>query len=176
MFNGEFVRVIRKQKNYTLKQLAEKTSLSTSLLSQIERGLIDPTVSTFWKISNALNVPVNDFFHPEGEKHVIIRKQDRRIVDIQNENVSYHYLSPVQAGKMEHILVEIKPGELLQHELVSHAGEECGYVLKGELIVVLHDKEVFLHEGDSIYFPSTVPHRYINPGTGISLSVWAMTN
>jgi transcriptional regulator with XRE-family HTH domain len=176
MFNGEFVRVIRKQRSYTLKQLAEKTGLSTSLLSQIERGLIDPTVSTFWKISNALNVPVNDFFHTGGEQHIITRKQERRIIEIENENISYHYLSPIQVGKMEHILVEIKPGELIQHELVSHAGEECGYILNGQLLVVLSDKEILLHEGDSIYFPSTIPHRYINPGTDASVSVWAMSN
>ncbi|WP_052947564.1 cupin domain-containing protein [Aneurinibacillus tyrosinisolvens] len=53
-------------------------------------------------------------------------------------------------------------------------GEEAGIVMRGELQVMLNGRVIHLYEGDNIYFSSTTPHRYINPGTCISLSVWAM--
>ncbi|WP_027417968.1 helix-turn-helix domain-containing protein [Aneurinibacillus terranovensis] len=175
MFNGELVRNFRKHKQYTLKELAEKTGLSPSLLSQIERGIVDPTVGTFWKICTALNVPINDFFQDFKEEYRVVRKEERRMIELSNSNVRYHFLSPDSSGKIEFLLVEIQPGELLERELVSHPGEESGYVIQGELLIIIKDREIHLTEGDSIFFPSTTPHRYVNPGKEISLSIWAMT-
>ncbi|MBR5122746.1 MAG: cupin domain-containing protein, partial [Anaerotignum sp.] len=54
-------------------------------------------------------------------------------------------------------------------------GEECGYVLKGELTVHLGSKQYVLHEGDSIYFDCNTPHKYVNNGEEDCVSIWAMT-
>lgn len=173
MFNGAEVREIRKQKQLTLNNLAEKTGLSSSLLSQIERGLVDPTVGTFWKICNALDMPINHFFQISDGQDPVIRKNQRKVIQLKNTNVKYHVLTPLQQGKIEFLLVEIEPGETHQPELVSHSGEECGFILQGELKVLLADREYHLHEGDSMAFASTSPHRYINPGNTVSISIWA---
>jgi transcriptional regulator with XRE-family HTH domain len=176
LFLSEKVRVVRKQKGLTLQELADKTGLSSSLLSQIERGLVDPTVSTFWKICAALNIPFSSFFEGNKETTFVVRKDQRRVVELSNSKVRYHELTPHNhSGNMEFILVEIQPGEITEMELVSHTGEECGFVLQGSLKVCLGDEEIILNEGDSISFQSMVPHRYINPGNEISLSIWAMT-
>jgi len=174
MFQGERVREIRKQRNLTLKELAEQTNLSTSLLSQIERGLVDPTVGTFWKICHALDIPFHRFFNQMEGEQMVVRKEQRRVMELSDSNVRYHYLSPPHSEKLQFLLVEIQPGEVRKLELVNHSGEECGFVLQGELIVILEDQEIHLREGDSIHFPSTTPHRYVNPGNTPSLSVWAM--
>lgn len=174
MFNGQRVREIRKQKDYTLKELAEKTGLSISLLSQIERGFVDPTVGTFWKICTALEIPIHHFFQGLEEEHIVVRRDQRRLMELSDSNVRYHVLSPNRGGKIEYLLVEILPGEMGETELVSHPGEECGYVVQGELKIILDQQEIYLYEGDSIYFPSTTPHRYVNTGSGVSLSIWAM--
>jgi transcriptional regulator with XRE-family HTH domain len=63
MFQGERIREIRKRKILTIKELAEQTGLSSSLISQIEREKVDPTVSTFWKICTVLGFPMHHFFH-----------------------------------------------------------------------------------------------------------------
>jgi transcriptional regulator with XRE-family HTH domain len=173
MFNGAEVRQIRKQKQLTLQQLAEKAGLSPSLLSQIERGLVDPTISTFWKICSALDVPINHFFGPKDEETPVIRKNEHKIIQLRNTNVKYHVLTPIQEGKIEFVLVEIEPGQTVVNELISHSGEECGYVLKGELTVILGEREYHLHEGDSMGFSSSKPHRFLNPGETVSLSIWA---
>lgn len=174
MFQGERVREIRRQRNITLKELAEKTGLSTSLLSQIERRLVDPTVSTFWKICTALDIPFHHFFQEIDEDRMVVRKDERRLMELSNSSVRYHILSPDNSGKIQFLLVEIKPGEMREVELVSHPGVECGLVLEGQLKVILGPQEIHLDEGDSICFPSTTPHRYVNPVDRVSISVWAM--
>lgn len=174
MLQGSKIRELRKAKNLTLKDLAEKTGLSTSLLSQIERNLVDPTVTTFWKICETLQVPINYFFQDMEEDSLVVRRESRRIMELSNGNVRYHQLTPNKNGKVEFILVEIQPGERTDAELVSHSGEECGFVIRGQLIVNLDGREYFLNEGDSIHFSSTIPHRYINPGNLPALSIWAM--
>lgn len=174
MFNGKRVREIRKQKNYTLKDLAEKSGLSISLLSQIERGIVDPTVSTFWKICTSLDIPIHHFFQGIEEERIVVRKNQRRMMELSDSNVRYHILSPNRVGKIEYLLVEIQPGDMSEAELVSHPGEECGYILQGELKIILDQQEIHLFEGDSICFPSTTPHRYVNSGSQVSLSIWAM--
>ncbi len=176
MFNGRRIREIRKQKQYTLQELAEKAGLSTSLLSQIERGIVDPTVGSFWKISVALNIPIHHFFQEIEEEHIVVRKDQRKIMELANSSVRYHMLSPNRLGKIEYLLVEIQPGERVEKELVSHPGEECGYILSGELKIILDQQEIVLYEGDSISFPSTTPHRYVNTSDKVSLSIWAMVN
>ncbi|WP_231571214.1 cupin domain-containing protein [Gordoniibacillus kamchatkensis] len=72
--------------------------------------------------------------------------------------------------------MEIQPGEMAEAELVSHPGEECGYILQGEMKVILGGQEIYLYEGDSICFPSTTPHRYVNTGDKTALSIWAMVH
>jgi mannose-6-phosphate isomerase-like protein (cupin superfamily) len=74
------------------------------------------------------------------------------------------------------LLVEIEPGTAHDPEgMVTHTGEECGVILEGELIVRLGTQEIHLNEGDSICFPSSTPHRFVNPGDTVCRSIWAMT-
>jgi transcriptional regulator with XRE-family HTH domain len=176
VFNGERVREIRKQKNFTLKELAEKTGLSIGLLSQIERRIVDPTVGTFWRICTALNIPIHHFFQGIEEEHIVVRKDQRRLMELSDSSVRYHILSPNRLGKIEYLLVEIQPGEMVETELVSHPGEECGFIMQGEMKIILDQQEIYLYEGDSICFPSTTPHRYVNTGSTVALSIWAMVH
>lgn len=168
------VREIRKKQGFTLADLAEKTGLSQGLLSQIERGLVDPTVSNFWKICTALNTPINYFFDGSKENQFVIRKGEHRLLQLSNDFVSYHELLPSHLGDEQILLVEILPGEQSEMELVSHTGVEFGYVIRGEMKVALGGDDIYLQAGDSIYFQSTTPHRYVNVGKEKAVSLWVM--
>lgn len=175
MFRGEKIRSYRKEKGLTLQELADNTGLSAGLLSQIERNKVDPTVSTFWKICSSLGIPFNNFFEGEKEENIVVRKGQRRVVELASSNVKYQDLIPFRKLDMiDFILVEIQPGETTELELISHKGEECGFVLQGTLKVFLGDQEYLLYEGDSISFSSTTPHHYMNPGKNVSISIWVM--
>ncbi|MCL6626634.1 cupin domain-containing protein [Alicyclobacillus shizuokensis] len=176
-FDYAKLREVRQQKGYTIKELADACGVSTSLISQVERGRVVPTLTVFWRICNYLNIPMHDFFQKqETDENLVVRKHQRKIIHFPDSHVRYHLLSPNMQGQIEFLLVEIDPGNAHDPEgLVMHAGEECGYVLEGELIVRLNNREIHLYEGDSISFPSSTPHRFANPGSVTCRSIWAMT-
>ena len=72
------------------------------------------------------------------------------------------------------LLIELEPKQE-DRQVITHTGEECGFVLRGKMVVVLGDEEYELAEGDSIYFDSSIPHRFINRGEEKCVSIWAMT-
>jgi len=171
---GHLIRALRRKQKISIEQLAERTGLSTGLISQLERDLTGPSVASLWKISKALNVSINYFFEGYEESDPIVRKSDRKKIQLPNSNITYELLCPNLQKAIEMLLVQIEPGECSTEDKISHEGEECGYVISGTLKVKWGDKEYILEEGDSIYFDSTVPHRYVNCGAVTSISVWAM--
>lgn len=171
---GNIIRKLRRKQNISIEQLAEKTGLSTGLISQLERNITGPSVASLWKIAKALNVSINYFFEGFEENDPIVRKNERKKIQLPNSNITYELLCPNLQRAIEMLLVKIEPGECSTEERICHEGEECGYVIQGTLKVKWGDKEYLLNEGDSIYLDSTVPHRYVNCGNITSISIWAM--
>ncbi|KWX05931.1 hypothetical protein TR75_07450 [Hydrogenibacillus schlegelii] len=159
----------------TLRQVAERSGLSPSLISKIERGEVDPTVTTFWKLCNALEVPATLLLvDPMTRQQHIVRAQERRSFVFKEKRSEYIPIHASFDERVEIIEVRMEPGESIDRELITHEGEEIGYVLQGELSVVFPDREERLYPGDSIRFISSTPHRYANPGTDVSISLWVM--
>jgi transcriptional regulator with XRE-family HTH domain len=171
---GRKIRALRQQQQLSIEQLSDLTELSTGSISQIERDLVGLSVESLWRIANALGVPIGYFFD-EAASGVVVRKSERRQIVLPQSNVVYELLSPDMNRRIEFLLVRLQQGDSADHGQISHAGEECGLVLQGELIVRWGDQEFYLQEGDSIYFASSIPHRFKNPGYQESVSVWAMT-
>ena len=82
-------------------------------------------------------------------------------------------MNPKRALDM--LLLTIAGGEEYSREKIGHEGEECVYVLSGELTFLIDEEELKLQPGDSIYFDSTHPHRYLNCGKEDCVSIWAIT-
>lgn len=164
--------------------LAEKSGLSSGFISQIERNLVNPSVSTLKKIGNVLNVPVGTFFEETNSKEKtnefslnrspVVHENQRKTLS-PNNGVIFYLLNPDMSGDIEFILDIFEPGATTGEELYSHSGEECGLILEGELEVILEDKKYLLKKGDSITFKSTILHRKTNTGKFKSISIWANT-
>ena len=162
--------------------LAEKSGLSPGFISQIERNLVSPSVSTLKKIADVLNVPVGFFFEEANygrernpkNRSPVVHENQRKILS-PNKGVTFYLLNPDMSGEIEFILDIFEPGATTGEELYSHPGEECGLILEGELEVQLEDKRYLLKKGDSITFKSTIPHRKTNTGKTKSVSIWANT-
>lgn len=175
---GKKMRGIRKSKDMSIAELAEKTGLSSGIISQIERNMVAPSIVTFWKISQALEVSIGHFFEEDEDEASItpvIKKHERRRITTSNSNALYELLSHDLNRKIEFLYITLKPGDVSSEGLVIHEGEECGLVIKGQLLVRTEEGDYILNEGDSIYYESTIPHRYINIGEVVCESVWAMT-
>lgn len=173
---GWKIRDLRKRKNMTIQGLATVSGLSASVISQIERDMINPTVDTLWQISKGLDVHIGYFFNSEvTEPNPVVKKDHRKKIVLTGSNATYELLCPNLQGKIEFIKLTLEPGERANKSLIVHEGEECGVVIEGRLLVILGDQEYILDEGDSIYFSSLQPHRFVNVGEVTSVSYWAMT-
>ena len=171
---GAKIRELRKKQNISIDQLSEKTGLSKGLISQIERDITGPSVTSLWKICQAMNVTMNYFFDENENINRIVRKEDRKKIMMKNGDRVYELLSPNHQHQIEMLWIEIEANESNSENLITHEGEECGFVLEGTLRVISGEQVFDLDTGDSIYLDSTIPHRYVNIGDTKSVSVWAM--
>ncbi|MDD5773798.1 MAG: XRE family transcriptional regulator [bacterium] len=150
---GYRIKKLRTQQKITLKELGEKTGLTTSFLSQLERDLTSPSFTSLGKIAEALNTTMIYFF--EGEEHkkwvIVKRGTVKRPIDKKKKLFCETLASGFLNVKMQpHIFTIGKGGELAK-ELIYPEGEGFGMVLKGRLDLACSDEKLVLDEGDSIY-------------------------
>jgi transcriptional regulator with XRE-family HTH domain len=174
---GRHIRTARTAHNLTLEQLAERTGLSRSYLSNVERNVNSPTISTLRTILDALGVSLAQMFRTvEGERTLVVRPAERvEIARTGNDQVRYELLNPNPTGRLEMLIMKVAPGAssgLLPH---THVGEEVGFMVSGRLRYWVDGISYELSAGDSINYESSRPHRYENPGDETAVSVWALT-
>lgn len=177
-FTGNKIRTLRKNKNMSIKDLAEKSELSTGLISQIERDLVSPSVNAMSRIVQALDSSMGEFFDEEFAKEspMTLREGGRKQISMPDSNSICEVLSPTDHRMVEMVLMRLLPSTGDEPiRMSTHEGEECGYILKGKMTVYIEDEIYELEEGDSFYLESTKPHQYINLGEEECISIWAMT-
>ncbi|MEK5067083.1 helix-turn-helix domain-containing protein [Sporosarcina sp. FSL K6-1508] len=174
MFDGRKIRQLRGEQNLSLKELSDRSGVSLSMISQIERRNTDPTLTTVYKLCNGLNISISTLLGTDEETTQIVRKNERKIVTFPQSHSSYQMLTPINEGTIEMIMIHLEAGQEDQ-QLVEHSGEECGLITQGEMTIVLGNQEIILHEGDSIRFNSSTPHRFFNHSKETAISIWAMT-
>ena len=102
------------------------------------------------------------------------RVHERRIFVNPPSKVTYEYLFPSpQSRLMDAYFIRVKPGG--KSDFYRHEGEECGSVLQGILKLTINDEEHVLHPGDSIYFESSLPHKWENISKEEVLAFWVVT-
>lgn len=172
---GERVRQIRKARNWTLKELANRTGLAISTISKMERGEISLTYDRFMRLAAGLGMDVGELFDADAEGFsrgslTVTRKGEAPLH--RSATYDYDMLAADLAGKhMVPMLGRIKAHSFGEFEdFISHPGEEFIYVLEGEVTVHLNGREpVTLQTGDSIYFDSGLGHAYVSTGESEAL-------
>ena len=166
---GEHLRALRKQRGYTLKTVAEKAGFTASLISQIERDLVDPPLSTLGNNSKALDVSLlalidDDAFLEAFDQNAVTRKDQRAKVGSAEFGAVHSLLNPYKNRKMDVMLIEAEAGGSSGPGFHTHVGEEFEYVIQGIFEVEWNGKTYTLQEGDSLYIDSSKPHRWKNAG------------
>jgi transcriptional regulator with XRE-family HTH domain len=177
---GNQVRALRKDKNLTLTQLADDAGLSPAIVSQIERGLANPSFTTLAQLAHALEIPVGRFFiGHDGTKSPVVRKNDRRnLRGIARKSVgeaAYELLTPDLNGALEAQWIVSPPGHDTSDTPFRHGGEEFGIVISGTKDVYLDGERYTLEAGDSITFDSTIPHWFTNHYEETCVAIWVNT-
>lgn len=157
------IKQLRFEKGMTLKELSERTDLSVSFLSQIERGTSSLAITSLKKIADAFGVKMIHFFEETENLNYAVKKQNQKAFKIESSDSTYIRLSNKFADrKLEPFLVTIKPLQK-ENEPVKHPGEEFYYVLKGAVLFTVDQTEYYLREGEALHFPSELPHIWENP-------------
>lgn len=170
------IKELRLKNEWTLKNLSEKTELSVSFLSQVERGSSSLTITSLKKIADAFGVKISYFFEEYDENHnYVIKSEDQKPFKIEGSEPTYVRLNGEFSERtLEPLLVTLPPNHK-QSQTFGHPGEEFYYVLKGAALFNINKTEYFVREGDSIHFPSHVPHYLENPLNDESTLLCALT-
>ncbi|WP_434797075.1 cupin domain-containing protein [Terrisporobacter vanillatitrophus] len=161
---GEKIAQYRKSKDLSIRELAKMAEVTPSLLSQIERGLANPSVNSLKSIANALNAPLFTFFTSEVIKEdLIVRGNNRKKVILPGaENVIYEMLAPGINDNLEFAIMDLSPKSSSCTEYIHHNGYEIAYVLEGEVTLHLDDEKFELKKEDSVKIPVGMKHRWEN--------------
>lgn len=166
---GPKVRALRTAKGLGLQQLGAHTGLSAGMLSKIERGQVFPTLPTLLRIAMVFGVGLEHFFSDMADRPVleVVRADDRlRLPNTPQGTPAFFFESldfPVSDRKLEAYLAEFPAGAepSAPH---SHPGAELIYVMSGRMRLFIHDDEIELDAGDSIYFDADHAHAYQGVG------------
>lgn len=152
----------------TAQQLARDAELSAGQMSQIERGNSDPSLDALRRIARALGTPLFDLFADREDLPVrVVRESDRMIVRSPRGGISYSRVSP-GSGRLEVLAGELAAGSASSDEPWSHPpSEECVLVTAGSLTLEVDGAVFTLEPGDSAYFASAHPHRFVNHTTDV---------
>ncbi|MFE9025489.1 helix-turn-helix domain-containing protein [Streptomyces iakyrus] len=197
---GARIRQARLERGTSLRALAREVGVSPSLVSQIETGKSQPSVSTLYAITTALGISVESLFDvrehaaasspgpsPGTVPHALaalaadpgrrigplVGADGRETLELDS-GVVWERLGRVPGAETDFLLVTYRPGGSSSGSgaLMRHPGTEYGHLTSGELVLTLGFEEYTLRPGDSVCFESTTPHRYRNDGEVPAVGVW----
>jgi DNA-binding transcriptional MerR regulator len=170
---GQRFRRLRMRRKLSLAQVARATSVSVGFLSALERGQMPCSIATLRRIARFYKTNIISLFETNGEAQHLVRPSERKILET-SPRVRMELLAWGNTA-MEPHLFRVKPGGG-SGESYSHDGEEFLHVLRGEFELWLHNEgHYLLKAGDSLYFESSTPHRWKNPGRTEAWVLWVNT-
>ena len=166
---GARLKELRESRNISMRSLAAKSSLSANALSMIERGKTSPSVSTLYKLADALGISITSFFGTNSEKkQVVFIKSDERTRFGFTRGVFEALGGEQFTGRVEPFMLTLESSASSGPHAMTHTGHEFVFCLRGELDYQV-EKEIFhLSAGDSLLFAAHLKHKWKNPGRTVT--------
>jgi transcriptional regulator with XRE-family HTH domain len=195
---GPRIREERLARRISLRALAREVGVSASMISQIETGKAQPSVSTLYAITSALGLSVQSVFEapaapaavtPPGRAPTtvlealgsaqgvrlgpLVRPAEGQML-VLDSGVTWERLGVLPGQSADFLRITYAPGGTSSSdgELMHHTGSEYGVLLSGELLLTLGFEDILLRPGDAVSFDSSTPHRYRNDGTEPAVGIW----
>ena len=179
---GWQLRHARLVKGMRLREVAELSGCSESLVSKIENDKAMPSINTLHRLARALGTTVAALLNErEGEHGVVVSRGDRPVIrevavaGLESDGTEAEMLIPLGASTLlQAIVLWVQPGGS-SNGLRQHEGEEVGLVVTGELELTVSGTTYKLREGDSFFYRSSEPHGFRNTGQTAAQIVWVNT-
>ncbi len=152
---GVRIKALRSLQNITLEELSNKTGLSVSFHSQLERDKVSPSINSLQKIAEALNTTIGHFFETEENQGMVVVKKStfKKICIKENEIFCEPLASGILITNMISHLLYLEIGAKLTEDLffIKNRGEAFGFLIRGTLELICEKEKFIFEEGDSIY-------------------------
>lgn len=194
---GTELRRVRESKKLSLRAVASAVGVSASLLSQVETGKTQPSVSTLYALVNHLGISldalmgtnrvmtsplggsvssVGNASEPSADRRsdsVVQRREDNPVIEMEN-GVTWERLSVGDSAIADPLIVTYAPSasSSVEGKLMRHAALEYGVLLEGRLTLRIDFDSYDLEPGDSFCFDANRPHLYINSGDVPARGIW----
>jgi transcriptional regulator with XRE-family HTH domain len=166
---GRRLRQLREGQDMSMRRLASRSGLSANALSMIERGRSSPSVSTLYKLADALGISITEFFGPQPSKQdvILVKAEERSRVPFARglwEGLGGEKFT----GRVEPFLLTLETGGSSGLSTMIHTGHEFVFCLRGQLEYLVEKRPYELNAGDSLLFSANLGHRWRNPGRNVT--------
>ncbi len=169
---GNKLKRLRVKNGLTQEELADRCELSKGFISQIERDLASPSISTLSDLLQCLGTDLKDFFNDAADEDVVFKNEDVFVKEYKDEGSTINWIVPnSQKNDMEPIIIELVP-EGKSYIDDPHEGEEFGYVLQGSITLHLGGKKYKVKKHESFYFKPNSLHFLSNNGKTNAKVLW----
>jgi len=169
---GERLRELREARNISMRALATRSGLSANALSMIERGRASPSVSTLYKLADALGVSITSFFSSDSErKQVVFLKAEERTRVSFTRGIFEALGGERFVGRVEPFLLTLENNANSGPRSMTHTGHEFVFCLRGQLEYQVERQIYELSAGDSLLFAAQLKHRWKNAGPNVATAL-----
>lgn len=167
---GSKLKELRVLKGLTQEELADRAELSKGFISQLERNLTSPSITTLMDILQCLGTSIGEFFNEAPDEQIVFGKQDYFVkVDTEYKNEIKWIIPNAQKNTMEPIYLTLEAGGSTCPD-TPHEGEEFGYILQGTVSIHLGNKTYKAKKGESFYYTADKTH-FLSSKSGAVL-IW----
>lgn len=177
---GANLRQLRKKQGLSLQKLAEASGVSVGMISQVERGLANPSMRLLTSLRRALNIPMQELFGESSEDGIpgdapqfVRRRENRPKIDLGT--LRKELLTPPNQQHLQIMILHLEPGGESGSHALSYPAEKGGLVLSGEIILTVDSEVADLRPGDSFVFDSALPHSLRNSSDAPAEIMWIIS-
>ncbi len=176
---GKKLKAIRLKNDMTIQELADKSTVSSNMISRIERGLTIPSVEILMKLSVVFDKSINYFVEEVKTTNEVVFSspgtRDKTVYDDENNMHTESFTSGLRDPQFMSFFCTVKKGGTSGNKNMYHPGDELIYVLEGRIKVTIADETYVLEQGDSLSFKSHLPHRWDNIGDDDGKVIWTLS-
>jgi transcriptional regulator with XRE-family HTH domain len=176
---GKKLKAIRLKNDLTIQELAEKSRVSSNMISRIERGLTIPSVEILMKLAGVFDKSINYFVEEVVTTHEIVHttpgKRDKTVYDDEHNMHTESFTSGLRDPQFTSFFCTVQKGGTSGEQNMYHPGDELIYVLDGRLKVTIAGETHILDAGESLSFKSHLPHRWDNIGDDDAKVIWTLS-